>query len=92
MIYYNCTRNYYGLLNTKENQEDYIMPKFFPHRSGKVGKAQKQYISTYDVNLPASKLKMAGFLQDDGTVKEYRARVEHNRIILEHKDYLFAKD
>jgi hypothetical protein len=63
------------------------MSKFSPRKSGKVGKAQKQYISTYDANFPASKLKMAGFIREDGTIKEYFARVEQNKIILEHKEY-----
>lgn len=60
------------------------MPKFSPRKSGKA-KNGKQYLS-YDANFPASKLKDAGFVQEDGSVLEYIARVEPRKIILEPKD------
>jgi hypothetical protein len=68
------------------------LSKFSPRKTGKTGKLQKRYISTYDANIPASKLKDAGFIQDDGTILEYVARVEPRKIILEPKEDLFKKD
>ena len=62
------------------------MPKFYPRKSG------NGYTNTYDAHLPVSKLKLAGFVKKDGTIKEYDARVEQNKIILEHKEYLSTKD
>lgn len=62
------------------------MAKFYPRKSG------NGYTNTYDAHLPVSKLKAAGFIKDDGTIKEYIARVEQNKVILEHKDSLFTKD
>jgi len=62
------------------------LSKFYPRKDG------HGYISTYDAHLPKSKLKFAGFLNEDGTTKEYIARVENRTIILEHKEDLYKKD
>lgn len=62
------------------------MPKFYPRKSG------NGYTNTYDAHLPVSKLKLAGFIKVDGTIKEYNARVDKNKIILEHKKTGLTKD
>lgn len=65
-----------------------ILTKFIPHKSGKVGKLQKQYLS-YRIDIATTKLKEAGFLLPNGEILECNTRVEGKTIVLEHKKNLF---
>jgi hypothetical protein len=63
-----------------------ILSRFYPRKSG------NGYTTTFDAHLPVSKLKEAGFINEDGTVKEFNARVEAQTIVLEHIKSLEKND